>query len=625
MESCAQYLNLDRGGLVLPGRVSHWGRRSDTYESISRLLLLAAFSISGCDDPADSTRIEALAERYVDCLDAGASQGRRGIWPTAQQCRQSLVESSNLALAMLVAPNVLWHGLSRRAQENLIRRFSQDLSVVPTDNNWVMFPVVISAFLDSIGYEHPERHAVVERARRVTDQCYAGGGWYSDGPGRVFDYYNAWSYHFEGPLLAHLGHGIFESSTYVDRAKTFNHFLTRMIDDTGSPVYWGRSLTYRFAIASSFATEALLAPAATNLSTLGELWSRVVEFFVGPDGISKDGLLSVGWYGPDDDVAQWYSGAASPYWAYRSFAALLVPAHSAFWKASPTPKGPITGPPGDTVVGSHGYVASVSGGVAVLHNHGGDRQGGRQIAHFRDDPLYARRSYSSRTAPSVVGGLPDNSFVLTSNRRITHRGLVQPVATGSHWAQSRLTPVVPRSGIFAAKLRDYGRLSSIGPRMKAVHSGDLHEITGVLGSWAIHAYRITTTRSVDAVALTGWALPAAGEDELTVREFGDQRLQIANENTTVDLLGLLGFASIEATVDSVRSPFGQYSALPVLRTDATGAEIFIAASRICDNGSIAVSAEPPSLEDARSFLAATGFDRLVATPDRASSTQAPQD
>ena len=62
--------------------------------------------------------------------------------------------------------------------------------------------------------------------------------------------------------------------------------------------------------------------------------------------------------------------------------------------------------------------------VAVLHNH---CSSAAERSTDRDDPLYARRSYSSHTSPAIVErGTPDNTLSVRAGRRAVadNRGVV---------------------------------------------------------------------------------------------------------------------------------------------------------------------------------------------------------
>ena len=75
---------------------------------------------------------------------------------------------------------------------------------------------------------------------------YVGDGWYSDGDGRAFDHYNGWALHLYPALDAHLG-GEPVTTHLREHLESF-HLL---FGADGAPIYFGRSLTYRFAAASA--------------------------------------------------------------------------------------------------------------------------------------------------------------------------------------------------------------------------------------------------------------------------------------------------------------------------------------------------------------------------------------
>ena len=70
------------------------------------------------------------------------------------------------------------------------------------DSNWRLFQVITEEFLASVGAPHSR--AEIDAGLARLEDWYRGGGWYTDGDGRKFDYYNGWALHLYPVLWARI-------------------------------------------------------------------------------------------------------------------------------------------------------------------------------------------------------------------------------------------------------------------------------------------------------------------------------------------------------------------------------------------------------------------------------------
>ena len=147
------------------------------------------------------------------------------------------------------------------------------------------------------------------------------------------------------------------------------HSLDPLIAKKGTPVYWGRSLTYRFAIASPLALLAVVDPKTDDAAPLGVQWSAVVNYFL-EAGALATGRLPLGWTSEDLRLAQRYSGPGASYWAFRAFVSLLLPAQHPFWTDAAAQTTSDSTPRGMTWTGRHvmatGLVGRSLDGVSIF-------------------------------------------------------------------------------------------------------------------------------------------------------------------------------------------------------------------------------------------------------------------
>ena len=78
------------------------------------------------------------------------------------------------------------------------------------DNNWHLYPVLIDVVLSDLGW--PSDRTISDAHLARVDSFRRSGGWYSDGAGDQFDWYNVWSFQYEFFGSTNFGLGIFQVS-----------------------------------------------------------------------------------------------------------------------------------------------------------------------------------------------------------------------------------------------------------------------------------------------------------------------------------------------------------------------------------------------------------------------------
>ncbi|AXE89525.1 DUF2264 domain-containing protein [Streptomyces sp. Go-475] len=404
------YATDDRALYHLPGDRTSWsGRLSDGLEGYARTLLLAAFR-----------RDEKALERYADGLAAGVS----GVWPRIEDRSQPLVEAASVALALRLTRDLLWDRLDDAVRQRAAAWLADALTAEPWPCNWELFPVTVGGFLAEIGHQPDASRAAIDRGLDRIEQWYVGDGWYTDGDGRKYDYYNGWAMHLYPVLHAWLERDERLLELYGGRLERHLADYGRLFGGDGAPMHQGRSLTYRFATTAPLWLGALtgrtpLAPGETR-----RLASGALRYFLDRGAVDERGLLSLGWHGPDASVLQGYSGPASPYWASKGFLGLLLPPDHEVWTAPEEP-GPAERADSVTPLGPPNWLlqSTRSDGVVRLHNHGSE--------DVRYDPYYTRLAYSTVTAPAPSY---DNSVIVGDDPSRTG---IEPLGAGEGWVASR--------------------------------------------------------------------------------------------------------------------------------------------------------------------------------------------
>ncbi|MEU0073700.1 DUF2264 domain-containing protein [Streptomyces sp. NPDC006332] len=406
------YATEDRALYHFPGDRESWsGTLSDGLEGYARTLLLAAFR-----------RDETALQRYADGLAAGVS----GVWPRIEDRSQPLVEAASIALALRLTRQSLWDRLDDGVRQRTAAWLGDALTAEPWPCNWELFPVTVGGFLAEIGHRPEAARQAVDRGLEQIEQWYVGDGWYTDGDGRKFDYYNGWAMHLYPVLHAWLANDTALLDLYGGRLERHLTDYARLFGGDGAPMHQGRSLTYRFATTAPLWLGALTGRTPLTSGQTRRLASGALRYFLERGAVDERGLLTLGWHGPDPAVLQGYSGPASPYWASKGFLGLLLPPDHPVWTAPEEPA-PVEGADAVTSLAPPNWLlqSTRSDGLVRLHNHGSE--------DVRYDPYYTRLAYSTVTTPAPSY---DNSVFVGDDPSRTG---IEPLGAGDGWAASRHT------------------------------------------------------------------------------------------------------------------------------------------------------------------------------------------
>ncbi len=256
---------------------------------------------------------------------------------------QPLVDASFVAFGLVRCP-WLWQNLDTAVKRQVITVFKTTRATVPVYSNWILFTGMIEAFFCKYGMEYdPVR---IEYAiREFSNHWYVGDGMFSDGIHFHMDYYNSIVIH---PYLAAIVEIVNNKNksfqSYVPKLKQINQryaeIQERSINADGSYPVIGRSIVYRGGVFHHLADIALkkqlpssLKPAQVR-SALAAVIKKTMD---APNTYNKEGWLSIGLYGQQAGLADFYITTGSLYICSNIFLPLGLPETDEFWSSPAEP------------------------------------------------------------------------------------------------------------------------------------------------------------------------------------------------------------------------------------------------------------------------------------------------
>lgn len=252
---------------------------------------------------------------------------------------QQLVDASFVAYAFVRAP-WLWENLDKKNQELLVKSIRTTRQFKPVFSNWLLFSAMNEVFLAKFGAEWDVMR--VDYALQQLEQWYVGDGMYKDGTSFAFDYYNSYVIH---PYLAAIMNVVkTKTNSYNQmfakiskRNERYAVIQERLINTDGTFPATGRSLIYRGAAFQHLADMAWrkalpkeLSPAQVRCAL-----TAVIKKTLESPTTYKNGWLTLGLYGSQPNIADFYNNQGSPYLATSIFLPLGLSETDAFWADAP--------------------------------------------------------------------------------------------------------------------------------------------------------------------------------------------------------------------------------------------------------------------------------------------------
>ncbi|WP_410489703.1 DUF2264 domain-containing protein [Bacteroides finegoldii] len=255
---------------------------------------------------------------------------------------QALVDAAYIAESFLRAP-VLWNSLDTLTQQRYIKEFRGLRRYDPVYSNWLVFVSMIETFLTTVSHDYDIYR--IHHGIRKMDEWYVGDGWYSDGPGFAFDYYNSFviqpMYVEVLQTLNKYKKGIRINDKQVEKAEKrmqrYGMILERFISPEGSFPVFGRSMTYRLGTMQALAMLAWQQKLPKEL-TIGQVRSALTavmkRMYATDANFNENGFLTLGFTGKQPELSDVYTNNGSLYMTTLAFLPLGLPAVDLFWTSS---------------------------------------------------------------------------------------------------------------------------------------------------------------------------------------------------------------------------------------------------------------------------------------------------
>ena len=297
---------------VLVG-IAPWIELNDGDERTETLRKLSLLSINSLTDPSSDDYIDFSIREQV------------------------LVEGAILCLALNRGYNSIWSFLSHDVQKQVVLCLKKTRKFIAHDNNWVLFPSMIEAFLMKIG-EDIDYYRLWDGIKQYK-MWYKGDGIYGDGVEVHMDYYNSYIIYpifYEILLILKDNNGIEYSNLFMKHKKRLQRWgmlQERMISVDGTFPPIGRSITYRCAAFHGLALNVLIDDLHETLQH-GQVrvgLTKVIKATLEHPGTFENEWLTIGLYGKQPSLAEPYINHGSLYLCSTVFLPLGLPHTSKFW------------------------------------------------------------------------------------------------------------------------------------------------------------------------------------------------------------------------------------------------------------------------------------------------------
>jgi hypothetical protein len=418
----------------------------DAIESFARIASAWGVWLRNPANPATlkfqdhEINVESLLRQAL--LDGTDPSNPSTYWGDIGHMDQRIVESADIAVAIWMSRERVFHKMTAAEQEQIIAWLAQVDGKGTYTDNWILFTAMAQAVRLHLGFPAPIDD--LDNRLMQIGEFYRGDGWYVDGPTDEFELYNAWMFGWHYLLWTWIdGHRRPDHRRQVlERGRSFINGFVHFFGANGSYPAWGRSIVYRFAALAPFAVGHFLKIAPDDPGLLRRVSSGCIRYFYDHGLFDPEGhFVRQGYHSDFPSAGEAYISPGSPYWCCHGLFALTFDSHDPFWTAAESPL-PVEREDFELVLPAPGFVVSgrrETGQVLLLNSRSGQEH---DAPRHNYTSKYGKLTYSTHLPFNVIpvrgSYAPDAMISLTSDgQNFGHRIHTRDggVAPGFMWSK----------------------------------------------------------------------------------------------------------------------------------------------------------------------------------------------
>jgi len=363
-------------------------------------------------------------------------------WGDIGHLDQRIVESADIAVALWMSRERVFHKMTRAEQEQIMSWLAQVDNKGTYTDNWILFTAMAQAVRHHLGFPSPDDD--LDNRLMQIGEFYRGDGWYVDGPTNEFELYNAWMFGWHYLLWTYIDgdRRPDHRELVLDRGRSFIDGFLHFFGANGSYPAWGRSIVYRFAALAPFAVGHFLKIAPDDPGLLRRVSSGCIRYFYDRGLFDSDGhFVRQGFHGDFPPAGEAYISPGSPYWCCHGLFGLTFDRDDPFWTATESPL-PVERDDFELVLPAPGFVLSGrkdTGQVLLLNSRSGQEH---DFPRHNYTSKYGKLAYSTHLPFNVLpvrgSYAPDAMISLTRDgKTFGHRSHTRTgeVAPGFMWTK----------------------------------------------------------------------------------------------------------------------------------------------------------------------------------------------
>lgn len=393
MKGCLKYSTPSKSMIRYPGgQASFYDAQTDGMEGFARMLWMVGPYLRHRKD--GTLKIDGQSYDIASHCQEGILMGTDpkagdAYWGDIRTRHQTIVESAAVAFFLYLTRHLIWDRMQSKEQDQVASWLQGIIEKEPYGGNWVLFKVLVNATLKCFGRKYSRME--IDQYLDFMLRYYTGNGWYSDGGGPCYEYYNAWTIHpyllfwimMDGDSRPEL------VATLRRRTRQFMETHKYFFAANGTHVPFGRSLIYRMAAVSIFPVAELMDVSPIPAGQARRICSGNVKYFV-DKGAIKDHHLTMGFNSEYLPLPESYSSPQSPYWGAKAWWSFLLKEDHPFWTSVEEP----------TEVEKRSYIVPIPGAGIILQ---GDKETGHVMLYLNNSSDWAKKKYSNLSFSSHFG------------------------------------------------------------------------------------------------------------------------------------------------------------------------------------------------------------------------------